>query len=253
MKFFESGQENPTTLMLLHGALTTWQLSFSDFIGLAREKYHIIAVAEDGFNPDEPDTDAVSVIEEAKKVSDYVVQHLGGHIDIILGESLGCMIMTEMLLDPRITVRTAIADGFTILEYPHFKHDLPKRMLARAITGAELFALKHVGLLGPILGEDVGSMLYRDASKTTLFDLEYSLMPYRYKYEAFNLADTYIWHGEKEPGLRQVLKKVDRSRYRFKHKVFLGRGHGSLLKEPERLLLEVDKAYKGYDRDYRSK
>ena len=72
------------------------------------------------------------------------------------------------------------------------------------------------------------------------------MMPYRYKYEAFNLSDSYIWHGEKEPGLKQVLKKVDRTKYRFAHKIFLDRGHGSLLLEPERLLHEVDLAYKGY-------
>ena len=35
------------------------------------------------------------------------------------------------------------------------------------------------------------------------------MMPYRYKYEAFNRSDSYIWHGEKEPGVKHVLKKVD--------------------------------------------
>ncbi|MBR1724188.1 MAG: alpha/beta hydrolase, partial [Ruminococcus sp.] len=123
MKYFEFGKENPTTLMLLHGADTTWQLSFSDFIEVAKRKYLFIAVAEDGFNTDEPEVDAVSVIAEARKITEYIVEHFDGNIDIILGESLGGMIMTEILLDPRITVHTAIADGFTILEYPKFRHD----------------------------------------------------------------------------------------------------------------------------------
>ena len=110
-----------------------------------------------------------------------------------------------------------------------------------------------MGLFSRILGEDIDAMIYNNPSKATLYNLEYSMMPYRYKYEAFNLSDSYLWHGEKEPGLRQVLKKIDRQKYRFKHKVFLNRGHGSLLKEPKRLLREVDKAYKGYDRDYKTK
>ena len=88
---------------------------------------------------------------------------------------------------------------------------------------------------------------YGTENKTTLYNLEYSMMPYRYKYEAFNLSDSYIWHGEKEPGLRHVLKKIDRSQYHFKYKVFLGRGHGSLLLEPERLMREIALAYRGYD------
>lgn len=82
-------------------------------------------------------------------------------------------------------------------------------------------------------------MLYTKESKTTLYNLEYSMMPYRYKYEALNLADSYLWHGEKEIGLKQVLKKIDKSKYHFAHKVFKGRGHGSLLLEPNRLLKEV--------------
>ena len=253
MKYYEFGKENKTTLMLLHGALTTWQLSFEKLIEVAKDKYHIIAVAEDGFNTDEPQTVAVSVIDEAKKIAEYIAESFDGRIDIILGESLGSMIMTEILLDPRISVHTAIADGFTILEYPNFRHELPKRILAGAIARTELFAFKHMGLFNKLLGEDIDSMIYKNASKKTLFNLEYSMMPYRYKYEAFNLTDFYIWHGEKEPGLRQVLKKADRSKYRFKHKVFLGRGHGSLLLEPKRLLYEIDKAYAGYEQDYRSK
>ena len=249
MKYFEFGQENAVTILLLHGVDTTWRMSFEKFIEIAKEKYHIIAVAEDGFNPDEPETDATSVIDEARKITEYIVENYSGRIDIILGESLGGMIMTEIMLDPRVKVHTAIADGFTILEYPAFRHDLPKRMLSGFFAKAELFAFRHMGFFNKILGEDMTSMLYRDASKTTLYNLEYSMMPYRYKYEAFNLSDTYLWHGEKEPGLRHVRKKVDRSKYRFKHKIFKNRGHGSLLLEPERLLHEVELAYIGYDKD----
>lgn len=246
MKFFEFGKENDTTLLLLHGANTTWQLSFERFIELAKKQYHIIAVAEDGFNTDEPDVDAISVVDEAKKISDYIAVNFDGKIDIILGESLGVMIMTEILLDPRITVHTAIGDGYTILEYPNFRFDVLKRFFAHTIAGFERFAFNHMNLLNWVLGEDVKSMLYTKVSKKTLFNIEYSMMPYRYKYEALNLSDSYLWHGEKEIGLKQVLKKIDKSKYQFAHKVFKGRGHGSLLLEPDRLLKEVNKAYKGY-------
>ena len=161
--------------------------------------------------------------------------------------------MTEILLDRRITVHTAIADGFTILEYPDFKFDLSKRILSGMITGAELFAFRHMALFNKILGEDIDPMIFKNASKKTLYNLEYSMMPYRYKYEAFNLTDSYIWHGEKEPGLKHVLRKIDRSKYRFKHMVFKGKGHGSLLFEPKCLLREIDRAYIGYDKDYIAK
>ncbi len=156
-------------------------------------------------------------------------------------------------LDPRISVHTAIADGFTILEYPNFRHDLPKRIFSAVITGVEFFAFRHMGLFSRILGEDIDSMIYKKASWATIYNLEYSMMPYRYKYEAFNLADSYIWHGEKEPGLIHVLRKIDRSKYRFRHMIFKGKGHGSLLLEPKRLMREIERAYNGCSKDYIAK
>ena len=246
MKYFEFGMENQVTLMLLHGVDTTWKLSFADFIEVAKHKYHIIAVAEDGFNPDEPEVDAISVVAEARKITEYIVENFDGKLDIILGESLGCMIMTEILLDPRISVHTAIADGFTILEYPKFKHELPKHLLASFLTEVEYFAFNHMSFFNKILGEDIDAMLYKEVSKKSLYNLERSMMPYRYKYEAYNCSDSYLWHGENEPGFKHVIKKMDRNKYHFAHKVFLNRGHGSLLLEPERMLHEVDLVYRGY-------
>ena len=110
-----------------------------------------------------------------------------------------------------------------------------------------------MGLFSRILGEDIDSMIFKNASRATIYNLEYSMMPYRYKYEAFNLSDSYIWHGEKEPGLKHVLRKIDRTKYHFKHMIFKGKGHGSLLLEPERLLREIERAYRGYDKDYIAK
>ena len=47
--------------------------------------------------------------------------------------------------------------------------------------------------------------------------------------------------------------EVAKHKYHFAHKVFLNRGHGSLLLEPERMLHEVDLAYKGYKGRIRTK
>jgi hypothetical protein len=73
--------------------------------------------------------------------------------------------MTEILLDERISVHTAIADGFTILEYPSFRHDLPKRIVATVLADIELFAFKHMSLFNKILGEDIDLMIYKETVK----------------------------------------------------------------------------------------
>lgn len=237
-------------LVLLHGVYTTWKTSFADFIEVAKNEYHIIAVAYDGFNPDEPNVDAVSVIDEAKQLTEYLVGKFDGKVDIILGESLGGMVMTEVLLDSRICIHTAIADGFTIIEYPNFKSDFPKRMISSAIAGVMGAVFKmNKATLAKIVGlkddAELDKMLYSNVSKQTMYNMEYYMFGYRYKYEAFNLSDTYLLHGEKEPGLKKVLK-LPRDKYHFQHKIFPGLGHGSLLLEPEKLLEEVNLAYAGY-------
>lgn len=40
MKYFEFGQENEKTLLLLHGVFTTWKTSFEKLIEIAKEKYY---------------------------------------------------------------------------------------------------------------------------------------------------------------------------------------------------------------------
>ncbi len=45
MKFYEFGNVNSTTLLLLHGMSTTWEMSFKPLIELAQKEFHIIAVS----------------------------------------------------------------------------------------------------------------------------------------------------------------------------------------------------------------
>lgn len=42
--------------------------------------YHVVLVAYDGFNPDEPETEFKSVPDEARRLGDYIVEYYGGKI-----------------------------------------------------------------------------------------------------------------------------------------------------------------------------
>lgn len=68
MKFYEFGTENEKTLMLLHGNATTWEMSFAKCIPVLAEKYHVIAVGLDGYDPTE-DTETISDEDEAEKIA----------------------------------------------------------------------------------------------------------------------------------------------------------------------------------------
>ena len=123
MKFFEFGKENDRTLMIECGYLAKWYPGLMPFIDEAKNKYHVIVQVYDGFNDDEPDKVFHSIMDEAQSAADFIVDKLGGKLDILYGISLGGMVSNEILMDERIKVHTFIADGYTIMPMPTFKSE----------------------------------------------------------------------------------------------------------------------------------
>ena len=94
---------------------------------------------DDGFNPDEPETEFKSVPDEARRLGDYIVEHYGGKIDILYGVSYGTFILMDVLADDRLTITTTIADGMPTMDYADIKirfaghlHLLPDRFFLLA-------------------------------------------------------------------------------------------------------------------------
>ena len=68
MKYFEFGTENLELMVMLHGGGT----SYLGMLPTAKEMakvYHVVLVAYDGFNPDAPETEFVSPMDEAKRLA----------------------------------------------------------------------------------------------------------------------------------------------------------------------------------------
>ena len=77
-------------------------------------------VAYDGFNPDEPKMEFKSVPDEVRRLSDYIVEHYDGKIDILYGVSYRTFILMDMLADDRLTT-TTFADGMPTMDYADIK------------------------------------------------------------------------------------------------------------------------------------
>ena len=125
MKYFEFGKENEELMVLLHGGGTSY-LGVLPTAKKIAEKYHVILLAYDGFNPSEPETEFRSVAWEARELEDYILQNYGGRVDILYALSYGCRTLMQVLEDNRLQITTTIADGMSLRDYPDIKSEALK-------------------------------------------------------------------------------------------------------------------------------
>lgn len=238
MKFFEFGAENPETFLLLIGGGTCWK-GARPVIDAIAQRYHVIVDAYDGFNPDEPEKEFVSVMDEARQIGDYVAERFGGKLDIVYSLSFGCRIMAELLTDERIAITTTIADGFGTSEYPNIKSEWGKRLYCELLSGGMYWLMAKAGplrmrLIARLTGrtvEEAERLLYCGSTKQSWINQDYYLIGRPVDYEAFKRTDLYIWHGlnsSVEKKLAKNIQKMQDAGYAFTYKAFPDVGHGGL-------------------------
>lgn len=98
MKYFEFGKENKELMVLLHGGGTSY-LGVLPTAKKIAEKYHVVLLAYDGFNPSEPETVFQSLAYEARGLEDYLIENYGGKVDILYGLSYGCHAYVSSLFE----------------------------------------------------------------------------------------------------------------------------------------------------------
>ena len=115
MKYFEFGSASAPVAVVLHGGGASYR-GAEPAAQLLGERFHVVLVAYDGFNPTEPDTQFRSVMDEAQRLGDFIVERCHGQIAVLYGLSFGCRVLMEVLKDERLTIQAAIADGMSELD-----------------------------------------------------------------------------------------------------------------------------------------
>jgi len=94
MRYVEYGNQNPETVILLHGGGLSWW-NYRDVAQLLSDRFHVVLPILDGH----ADSDApfTSIEENAARIIAYIDQHLGGNVLAVGGLSLGGQIAVEML------------------------------------------------------------------------------------------------------------------------------------------------------------
>lgn len=250
MKYFEFGKENTEIMVVFHGGGICYRAALPTAEVLLG-KYHVILVAYDGFNPSEPGTEFKSVVDEARRLGDYIIENYDGKIDILYGISFGCRILREVLADTRLTITTTIADGMETYDYPDIKSEWGKRICCFVMSGLGYVLFGKAGpkrkkLIAKSMGrslEDIDRILYPDATYRSWRNQDYSCFGRHFNFDDFKRTDMYIWHGissSVEKKLASNIKKWQDAGYAFTYKVFPNIGHGGLAAEhPEQFLEEV--------------
>ena len=94
MRYVEYGNQNPETIILLHGGGLSWW-NYREVALLLADKYHVVLPILDGHaDSDEPFT---SIEDNAARLIAYIDEHHGGSVYALGGLSLGGQIAVEML------------------------------------------------------------------------------------------------------------------------------------------------------------
>lgn len=256
MKYFEFGRENPELMVMLHGGGTSYLGALPAAKEMAKV-YHVVLTAYDGFNPDEPETEFKSPMDEAKRLGDYIVEHYGGKIDILYGISYGCRVLMEVLADERLTITTTIADGMGLRDYPNIKSKFGKELYCFFFTGLFFAVMGRPGpkrkkFLAKITGrtlEEAERILYGKATWRSWKNQDYYLIGKKTDYSLFEKTDMHLWYGIKgsvDKKLSAGLDDLRRNGYPFDVKIFTNLGHGGLAGEhPKEFSAEVRAAHQG--------
>ena len=255
MKYFEFGQEHPELMVMLHGGGVCYRGALPVAEEMAKT-YHVVLVAYDGFNPDEPETQFRSVPDEARRLGDYIVERYGGKIDILYGVSYGTFVLMDVLADKRLTITTTIADGMPTMDYADIKSPVLQNLYIFFLTG---FSYWLIGKAGPIRKKLVCKMMgrtpesfdrivYHDATWQSWVNQDKCMIGRHRNLELFKRTDMYIWHGiasSTEKKLAKHVKAWQYEGYAFTYKVFPNMGHGTLAGEhPEQFSNEVQAAHR---------
>ena len=108
MRCVEYGNQNPETIILLHGGGLSWW-NHRDVAQLLSDRFHVVLPILDGH----ADSDApfTSIDDNAARIIAYIDQHFGGNVLAIGGLSLGGQIAVEMLTQRPDICRFALLES----------------------------------------------------------------------------------------------------------------------------------------------
>ena len=109
MTIHEIGKENEKVVVLIHPSIVMWDY-FEYVIPLLEKKYHLVIPALPGYDPDKKGN-FTSVEAIARKLERWLIKNELKDVTCVYGCSMGGSIVTRILTDNALNVKSAVIDG----------------------------------------------------------------------------------------------------------------------------------------------
>lgn len=167
MRYVEYGNQNPETVILLHGGGLSWW-NYRDVAQLLSDRFHVVLPILDGH----ADSAApfTSIEDNAARIIAHIDEYFGGNILAVGGLSLGGQIAVEMLTQRPDICRFALLES-TLVKPSKLTHALikPTFGMSYGLIKHKRFAKMQAAYLG--IPQKLFDDYYRDTCKISKEDM----------------------------------------------------------------------------------
>lgn len=242
--FHVFGAPEAPTVVLLHGADTTWDRCFRRAIPVLAERYRVIAYGASGFDPTEQSTYR-NARAEAERVTRFIRAELGGDLRCLYAHSLGCQTATYVAHDRSVRLGVAILDGAVYANTGSVTGLVARleRPMARVLASDGLARVGRITGL-PLLSSRIGESIHTGASVESYRNTAWSNLAWSADLHTLEPRPdvlVHCWWGRRERrAVARGVRLLSRVFPRLRRREFAGLSHGDLcVRLPERLAEEI--------------
>ena len=251
MKFYEFGNPGNPSIMCLPGNFMTYR-QFENIVPMLEPEYHVITVSFDGY--DETGESVYTTGEDqARKLADYIRNHLGGKIDLVYAESLGSIPAVFLTRMEDLQIGGIIVSGAEYMNYGIFNSMAIKlfvpmtyKLMTKILSSGDV---KFPAFLKIKMGitDDVFAPMLKQACQTLTLETTEATF-----WEALKLYPEHVsawepnpniriscWYGEKEMNMKKAIQHLKRAFPNLEVHPFKGLGHGEITAHPKQLVSEL--------------
>lgn len=135
MQFHEFGDKNNPVMILIHGALTPWQI-WEKQIQCFSDRFFVIAPALDAHTEEEP-SEYISAEDESEKIIEYVIDNFGSNVFLLAGLSMGGVVANKMFESKKLDIKHLVFDGAPLVPAPRIMESVMINNYLSIIHGSQ--------------------------------------------------------------------------------------------------------------------